>query len=79
MGVPGLAGALGVALGEASVGGGRVERRSGSLAVPISVGFVNIPPPEPGSSEASPAGFRKQRIPPVARRGPVNASGAPVH
>ena len=65
------------ALGEASVGGGRVERRSGSLAVPISVGFVNIPPPEPGSSEASPAGFRKQRIPPVARRRRPFPSGAP--
>ena len=65
------------ALGEASVGGGRVERRSGSLAVPISVGLVNIPPPEPGSSEASPAGFRKQRIPPVARRRRPFPSGTP--
>ena len=35
------------------------------------------PPPEPGSSEASPAGFRKRRIPPVRRRRRPFPSGAP--
>ena len=65
------------ALGETSVGAGIVERRRGSLAVPISVVFVSIVPPKPGSSKASPAGFRKQRIPPVARRRRPFPSGAP--
>ena len=35
------------------------------------------PPPGPGSSKASPAGFRKHRFPPAPRRRPVNASGGP--
>ena len=35
------------------------------------------PPPRPGPSETSPAGFRKQRIPPVARRRRPFPSGAP--
>ena len=45
------------ALGETSVGTGIVKRRRGSVAVPISVVFVRIVPPKPGSSKASPAGF----------------------
>ena len=45
------------ALGETSVGAGIVKRRRGSGAVPISVVFVSIVLPKPGSSKASPAGF----------------------
>ena len=47
------------ALCETAVGAGMVTRRAGSLAVPISVVFVSIVPPKPGSSQASPAGFGK--------------------